>query len=66
MVNCLIELLRFGGSYLLLRKLWGCFRATLGPENPLYNVRWSRPESLVSNSKVLLFGILLFSGEGFA
>ena len=51
MVNCLIELLRFGGSYLLLRKLWGCFRATLGPENPLYNVHWSRPESLVSKSK---------------
>ena len=47
MVNCLIELLRFGGSYTLLRKLWGCFRATLGPENPLYSIQWSRPESLV-------------------
>ena len=47
MVNCLIELLRFGGSYSLLRKLWGCFRATLGPENPLYSIQWSRSESLV-------------------
>ena len=47
MVNCLIELLRFGGSYTLLRKLWGCFRATLGPENPLYSIQWSRSESLV-------------------
>ena len=48
MVNCLIELCRCGGSYTLLRRLWGCFRATLGQENPLYKLNWSRPESLVS------------------
>ena len=47
MVNCLVELLRSGGDYLLLRKLWGHFRATLGSENPLYSLAWSRGESLV-------------------
>ena len=48
LINCLLELLRSGGSYTLLRKLWGCFRATLGPEDPLFKLNWSRPESLVS------------------
>ena len=47
MVNCLIEMLRSGGDYLLLRKLWGHFRATLATENPLYSLTWSRGESLV-------------------
>ena len=49
MVNCVAELCRWGGSYILLRKLWGNFRATLGPDNPLYNLHWNRPETLVSN-----------------
>ena len=48
LVNCVLELLRCGGISTLLRKVWGCFRATLGPENPLYNLNWSRSESLVS------------------
>ena len=48
LVNCLLELLRSGGNYTLLRKLWDCFRATLGPDNPLYTLKWSREESLVS------------------
>ena len=58
LVNCLLELLRSGGSYTLLRKLWGCFRATLGPENPLYSLKWSREESLVS----ILYSLLCFVG----
>ena len=45
MVICLLELLRCGGSYLLLCKLWGCFRVTLGPEYPLFSLNWSRAES---------------------
>ena len=49
LVKCLLELLRSGGSYTLLRKLWGCFRATLGPEKLLYSLKWSREESLVSD-----------------
>ena len=48
MVNCLLELLRCGGSYTLLRRLWGNFRATLGRDNPLYSLNWSQVESLVS------------------
>ena len=47
MVNCLVELLRAGGTYVFLRRLWGCFRATLGPDNPLYSLNWSKSESLV-------------------
>ena len=38
MVNCLLEFLRSGGSHVLLRRLWGCFRATRGAEDRLYNV----------------------------
>ena len=48
MVNSVAELCRWGGSYVLLRKLWGNFRATLGPDNPLYSLHWNRPETLVS------------------
>ena len=48
MVNCLTELLCAGGSYVFLRKLWGCFRATLGRDNPLYSMNWNRTESVVS------------------
>ena len=48
MVNCLIEMFRYGGSYTLLRRLWGSFRATLVRDNPLYNLNWSQAESLVS------------------
>ena len=64
MVNCLIELLRFGGSYVLLRKLWGRFRATLGPKDPLYDVRWSRPESLVSILGSDVLSCYFVFGEG--
>ena len=49
MVNCVTELCRWGGSYILLRKLWGNFRATLGPDNSLYSLCWNLPETLVSN-----------------
>ena len=48
MINCLVELLRTGGDYLQLRKLWGHFRATLGSDSPLYRLTWSRGESLMS------------------
>ena len=48
MINSVLELFRCGGSYTLLRKLWGCFRATLGPEEPLFSLKWDRAETLVS------------------
>ena len=48
MINCLVELLRTGGDYLQLRKLWRHFRATLGSDSPLYRLTWSRGESLMS------------------
>ena len=59
MVNCLIEMLRSGGDYLFLRKLWGHFRATLASENPLYSLTWSRGESLVRHFCVFLFLLFL-------
>ena len=55
MVNCLVELLRSGGSYTLLRRLWGSFRATLGRDSPLYSLNWSQAESLVSYSFCNIF-----------
>ena len=66
MVNCIAELCRCGGSYTLLRKLWGNFRATLGPEDPLYSLCWNRAETLVSmflspsNLGVIFFPFSLF------
>ena len=53
MVICIAELCRFGCSYVLLRKKWGNFRATLGREPPLYNLHWNRSETLWS-----IFGIV--------
>ena len=47
-VNCLVELFCSGGSYQMLKRLWGFFRAALGPENPLHSLQWSRSETLVS------------------
>ena len=47
MINSVLELFRCGGSYTLLRKLWGSFRATLGPEEPLFSLKWDRAETLV-------------------
>ena len=47
MVNCLLELCRCGGSYVLLSRLWCCFRAKMGTENPLYNFNRSQTKSLV-------------------
>ena len=55
MINCLVELLRSDGSYTLLQRLWGSFRATLGRENPLYSLNWSLAESLVSINFTVLF-----------
>ena len=60
MVNCVAELCRWGGSYILLRKLWGNFRATLGRDNPLYSLRWNRPETLVSNLVAGYLAIVMF------
>ena len=54
LLNCLLELLRSGGSYTLLRMLWGCCRVTLGPENPLFSLR----ETLVT---IYSFRILILS-----
>ena len=48
LVNCVLELLRSGGNYVFLQKLWGHFRASSGAEIPLYELTWSRAESLVN------------------
>ena len=47
MMICLVELLRCGRGYVLLRRLWGCFRATLEFEDLPYNVMSSQCEPLV-------------------
>ena len=60
MVNCVAELCRWGGCYILMRKLWGNFRATLGRDNPLHNLRWNCPETVVSNLDIDEFVFFLF------
>ena len=52
MVSSLTELLQSGGSYTLLRRLWGHFRATLSEQDPIFEISWDKAETLVS---VLLF-----------
>ena len=48
MVSCLTEVLRGLGSYTMLRRLWGFFRASLSESDPVYHIVWSKPETLVS------------------
>ena len=48
MVSYLTEVLRAGGSYSMLRRLWGFFRASLSESDPVYHIVWSKPETLVS------------------
>ena len=48
MVSCLTEVWRGGGSYTMLRRLWGFFCASLAETDPLYRVTWNKPETLVS------------------
>ena len=48
MISCLCELLRGGGDFSTLRRLWGLFRVTLPETAPQYHVNWSRSETLVS------------------
>ena len=69
MFNCLIELLPSGGSYTLLRRLWGSFLATLRRDNPLYSLNWSRAESLVSfflmgDCLLCVLGCIMFIAVG--
>ena len=56
LVSRVTELLRTGGDFQLLRRLWGHFCASLADRDPLYSIRWSKSETLVS----ILFFCLLF------
>ena len=60
MVNCVAELCRCRVHYTLVRKLWGCFRATLCPKNPLNNPHWDRWETLVSDNFLLCCDLYWF------
>ena len=48
MVSCLTEVLRGGGSYTMLRRLWRFFCASLSETDPRYRVAWNKSETLVS------------------
>ena len=45
-VSCLTEISRGGGSYTMLPRLWGFFRASLSESDPVYHIVWSKPETL--------------------
>ena len=46
-VSGFCDLLRSGGDFSLLRRLWGCFLASLGKQEPLFTLGWSRSETMV-------------------
>ena len=48
LLTCVLELLRHGGSYSLLRKQWCQFRSSLGTHSGLTGSSWSKSETLVS------------------
>ena len=48
-VGCVCELLRSGGDFVLLRRLWGHFLLSLSKEKvPQFTLNWSRSETVVS------------------
>ena len=47
LVFCVSELLFSDVNFFLLRCLWGHFCTTLGEREPVYNLRWSRSETVV-------------------
>ena len=50
LVGCLCELLRSGGDFILLRRLWGHFFASLTEEQePQFALNCSRSETVVSS-----------------
>ena len=59
------DLLRSGGDFSLLRRLWGYFVASLGKQEPLFTLGWSRSETIVGllsfPVSFLLFFCLLLS-----
>ena len=48
LVSSFCELLRSGGDYTVLRRLWGHFCFSVDTEQLNYSVRWSRSETVVS------------------
>ena len=62
MISAVCEWLRSGGDFTLLRRLWACFRASLGERAPEYQLNWSRAETVVSRGITffVVFGFMSF------
>ena len=48
LVSSLSDVLRSGGDFTLVRRLWGYFLASLGGRDPEFSLQWSRSETVVS------------------
>ena len=48
LLTCVLELLRYGGCYSLLRRQWCLFRSSLGTHSGLSGSSWCKSETLVS------------------
>ena len=52
LVSSLKDVLRSGGDFTLVRRLWGYFLASLGGREPDFTLQWSRTETVVSDCSV--------------
>ena len=48
LVSSLSDVLRKGGDFTLVRRLWGYSLASLGGRDPEFTLQWSRSEVVVS------------------
>ena len=53
-VSGFCDLLRSGGDFSLQRRLWGYLLASLGKQEPLFTLGWSRSETIVSLLSLLI------------
>ena len=63
LVSCLCELLRSGGEFTLLRRLWGHFYSSLGERKPEFSLQWCRSETVVSSIFFCHFSVGIYFGS---
>ena len=57
LVSSLNDVLRSGGDFKLVRRLWGYVLASLGGREPEFTLQWSRTETVVSDSLLVISAV---------